>query len=115
MVHVVAVTERRATCGRGVVERPWREGVAMTIADHGAPAVARRLVTTTAGAVATGDTRMGCGRTVAGVLGYPCAQHRHGRDLRSRSLRALGCGLDRPTVRGLVVENDRGARVELVP
>jgi hypothetical protein len=38
----------------------------MTIADHGAPAVARRLVTTTAGAVATGDTRVGCSRTVAG-------------------------------------------------
>jgi hypothetical protein len=86
----------------------------MTIADHGEPFVARRLVTTTAGAVAAGNTRVGCGRTVAGVMGHPCAQHRHGRALRSRRLRALVCGLDRTTVRGLVVDDDRGAHVELV-
>jgi hypothetical protein len=87
----------------------------MTIADHGEPSVARRLVITTAGAVAAGTTGVGCGRTVAAVLGHPCAQHRHGRDLRSRRLRDLVCRLDRPTVCGLIVDDDRGARVELVP
>src|SRR5262245_3674054 len=34
---------------------------------------ARRLVTTTAGAVAAGSTRMGCRRTVAGVMGHPAS------------------------------------------
>jgi hypothetical protein len=34
--------------------------------------------------------------------------------LRSRRLRALSRGLERPTVGGLVVDDDRGARVELV-
>jgi hypothetical protein len=53
--------------------------------------------------------------TAAGVMGHPCAQHRHGRDQRSRRLRELVRGLDRTTVRGLVVDDDRGARVELVP
>src|SRR5262249_51083798 len=51
----------------------------------------------------------------AGVIGYPCAQHRPGRDQRSLRLRELVRGLDRPTVRGLVVDDNRGARVELVP
>ena len=48
------------------------------------------------------------------MLGDPCAQHRHGRDQRSWRLRELVCGLDRTTIRGLVVDDDRGARVELV-
>src|SRR5262249_42231365 len=34
---------------------------------------ARWLVTTTAGAVAAGSTRMGCRRTVAGVMGHPAS------------------------------------------
>src|SRR5262245_22679808 len=51
----------------------------------------------------------------AGVMGYPFVQHRPGRDQGSRSLRELLRWLDRPTVRGLVVDDNRGARVELVP
>ena len=48
-------------------------------------------------------------------MGHPCAQRRHGRDLLSRRLRELIRGLNRPTVGGLVVDDDRGSRVELVP
>src|SRR5262245_58203319 len=61
MVHVVSETERREPLGRGVVERPWRDDGAMTIADHGEPSVALRLVTTAEGDVAAGDTGVGCG------------------------------------------------------
>jgi hypothetical protein len=49
------------------------DGVAMRIADHGELFLARMLVTTTEGAVAASDTRVGCGRTVAGVMGHPGA------------------------------------------
>jgi hypothetical protein len=79
----------------------------MTIADHGEPFVARRLVTTTAGTVAAGTTRVGCGRTVAGVMSHPRVQHGHGRALLSRRLRALISRLDRATLRGLVIDDDR--------
>src|SRR5262245_33029228 len=68
-----------------------------------------------AGDVAAGTTRVGVGRTAAGVRGHPRVQHRHGRALRSQRLRELVCGLDRPTVCGLIVDDDRGSRVELVP
>src|SRR5262245_13442835 len=45
---------------------------------------------------------------------HPRVQHCHGRALLSRRLRALICRLDRATIRGLVIDDDRGARVELV-
>src|SRR5215467_15251045 len=43
-----------------------------------------------------------------------CGPHCHGRALLSRRLRALIRRLDRATLRGLVIDDDRGARVELV-
>ena len=86
----------------------------MTIADHGEPSVAWMLVTTREGDVAAGTTRVGVGRTATGVMGHPRVQHCHGRALRSRRLRALLRRLDRATLRGLVIDEDRGARVELV-
>jgi len=86
----------------------------MTIADHGEPSVAWMLVTVREGAVAASTTRVGVGRTTTGVMSHPCVQHGHGRALLSRRLRALISRLDRATLRGLVIDEDRGARVELV-
>ena len=86
----------------------------MTIADHGEPSVAWMLVTAREGAVAAGTTRVGVDRTTTGVMSHPRVQHGHGRALLSRRLRALISRLDRATIRGLVIDDDRGARVELV-
>src|SRR4029450_2554681 len=58
-------------------------------------------------------TRVGVGRTATGVMSHPRVQHGHGRALLSRRLRALISRLDRATIRGLVIDDDRGARVEL--
>jgi|RhiMetdeSRZDD1v2_1073273.scaffolds.fasta_scaffold287336_3 hypothetical protein len=87
------------------------DGVAMTIADHGELSVARMLVTTTEGDVAASDTSVGCGPHCPGVMGHPRVQYRPGRALLSRRLRALILRLDRTTVRGLVVDDDRGSCV----
>ena len=46
---------------------------------------------------------------------WGCGPHCHGRALLSRRLRALLRRLDRATLRGLIVDEDRGARVKLVP